>query len=453
MSHTTRAAKSSGMFTILSETQTRPRREQDRRLDDMTDEPTTSRSSADDARKDTDKLFERLAYLDLSAADQERLRELAPKFKTFSAELVEAFYRHLFSFPESARFLSDPKLVERLKQLQLEHFVSLLQADWGPEYFERRRRVGQTHASVGIDPELFLGAYSQYVQQSFHRYLTADGATVPPQLEGLLSLLKVVFLDLGLTLDAYFTRATQTMQQALDMYWKANTELRQFAHLASHDLKTPLATVANFCDEALDEFGERMPAEAKQLIESARARTFRMSTMIDELLSTVTSFDLSKQLQEVSSQTALNEAVDRLRPAILAKQLVLETPKSLPIVWGDAVRLRESFYNLLSNAVKYIERSPGHIKISVRPHAEGFEFVFRDDGPGIPQEELDLIFAPFRRSAKHRAQPGSGLGLYFTKTMIEHQEGRVWAESEPGVGSSFHVVLRSPPSDDAEPVV
>ncbi|MCE9607007.1 MAG: hypothetical protein K8U03_19145 [Planctomycetia bacterium] len=397
---------------------------------------------------DAERLSERLAYLGLSSVDQARLRELAPKFEEFSTALVEAFYRHLFSFPESARFLGDSQLVDRLKQAQIVHFVSLLQADWGPEYVERRRRVGQAHAGVGIDPELFLGAYNQYVQQSFVRYLTADGATMPPQVDGLLSLLKVVFLDLGLTLDSYFTRATQTMQHALDMYWKANIELRQFAHLASHDLKTPLATVANFCDEALDEFGEQMPSEAKQLIESARTRTFRMSTMIDELLSAVTSFDLSAQLQEVSSQIALNEAVERLRPAIQAKQIVLETPKSLPIVWGDAVRLRESFYNLLSNAVKYLERAPGHIKVSVAPHSGSFEFIFADDGPGIPREDLELIFAPFRRSTKHRNQPGSGLGLYFTKTMIEHQEGRVWAESIPGQGSSFHIVLRAQPASE-----
>jgi len=415
----------------------------------MPDTPSATPSGSRIERSEAaEKLTERLAYLGLSAADQSRLRELAPKFEEFSTDLVEAFYRHLFSFSESARFLSDPHLVERLKQSQLEHFVSLLQADWTPEYVDRRRRIGQTHAGVGIDPELFLGAYSQYLQQSFHRCLTAEGGTIPPQVEGLLSLLKVVFLDLGLTLDAYFTRATQTMQQALDMYWKANIELRQFAHLASHDLKTPLATVANFCDEALDEFGERMPAEAKQLIESARTRTFRMSTMIDELLSAVTSFDLSKQLQEVSSQTALAEAIERLRPAIQAKQVELETPKSMPIVWGDAVRLRESFYNLLSNGVKYIERIPGHIKVSVRSHSDGFEFVFKDDGPGIPREDLEMIFAPFRRSTKHRNQPGSGLGLYFTKTMIEHQEGRVWAESVPGQGSSFHIVLRSPPAGE-----
>jgi signal transduction histidine kinase len=394
---------------------------------------------------DAQTLAERLSYLGLDVSDRDRLRSLVPAFEAFSSDLVEAFYRHLFAFDESARFLREPALVARLKRLQQDHFLSLLEAEWGPAYVERRHRVGRVHAQVGIEPELFLGAYSQYVQQSFRRYLGDGDKPLPPEIEALLSLLKVVFLDLGLTLEAYFSRATQTMQQALDMYWKANIELRQFAHLTSHDLKTPLATVANFCDEALDEFGEQMPAEARRLIESARQRTFRMSTMIDELLSTATSFEASEQMGEVSSQAALAEAVDRLRPAIERKQVVLDIPLTMPTVMGDAVRLRESFYNVLSNAVKYVERVSGKITIRVEPRADEIEFTCADNGPGIPSDEVERIFTPFHRSALQGDQPGSGLGLYFTKSMIEHQGGRVWAESGPGRGSTFHIVLRRSP--------
>jgi signal transduction histidine kinase len=411
----------------------------------MPDDRTHSEPAPDSGRPDKTSSPEQLAYLGLDAADQRRLQSLIPAFEVFAEDLVEAFYKHLFAFDESARFLRDPALVARLKRLQQDHFLSLLKAQWGPEYVARRHRVGQAHAQVGIDPELFLGAYNQYVQQSFRRYLADDGGPLPPQIESLLSLLKVVFLDLGLTLEAYFSRATQTMQQALDMYWKANIELRQFAHLTSHDLKTPLATVANFCDEALDEFGDRMPAEAKKLIESARQRTFRMSGMIDELLATATSFEPADGLLAVSSQVALAEAVERLRPSIEQKQLTLEVPTAAPPVLGDAVRLRESFYNVLSNAVKFVEPATGRITVRCAPCDDGYEFTFEDNGRGIPPEDLQSIFAPFRRASAGADRPGSGLGLYFTKTMIEHQGGRVWAESQPGRGSRFHIVLRRPP--------
>ena len=103
------------------------------------------------------------------------------------------------------------------------------------------------------------------------------------------SLLKVIFLDIGLTLDAYSEQATHGLRQALELLLKANAELRQFAHLTSHDLKTPLATVANLCDETIDEFGAEMPQEARKLIEAVRNRVFRMSATIDDLLSSTIS--------------------------------------------------------------------------------------------------------------------------------------------------------------------
>lgn len=393
-------------------------------------------------------LADRLSFLELDERDRARLRELAPRLEEYSLTFVEAFYRHLFSFEMSARFLREPKVVERLKQAQQQHFLSLLQCEWDTDYVDQRKHVGQMHANVGIDPELFLGAYNQYIQHSFRHYLSGDGnKRLSPEIETLMSLLKVVFLDVGLTLEAYFLRATQNIQMALDMYWKANIELRQFAHLTSHDLKTPLATVANFCDEALDEFGDQMPSGAKELIASARDRTFRMSTMIDELLHATTSFDLARRLQEVSSQAAFAEALDRLRPAIQAKHITFSAPETMPMVWGDAIRLRESFYNVLANALKYVEAKTGRITTTVQNRGDEVEFVVADNGPGIPREELEQIFAPFHRSTAHRDRPGSGLGLYFTKTMLEYQGGKVWAESTPGEGSSFHIVLRKPPSD------
>lgn len=401
-----------------------------------------------DGVNDAPKLLaDRLSFLELDERDQARLRALTPCLEDYSVTFVEAFYRHLFAFENSARFLREPQVVERLKRAQQQHFLSLLQCEWDTAYVDQRKRVGQMHANVGIDPELFLGAYNQYLQHSFRHYLSGDGKPISPEIETLMSLLKVVFLDLGLTLEAYFLRATQNIQVALDMYWKANIELRQFAHLTSHDLKTPLATVANFCDEALDEFGDQMPSGAKELIASARDRTFRMSTMIDELLHATTSFDLARQLQEVSSQTAFGEALDRLRPAMQAKQITFNSPETMPIVWGDAIRLRESFYNVLANALKYVEAKTGRITTTIQSRDDEVEFIIADNGPGIPREELEQIFAPFHRSTAHRDRPGSGLGLYFTKTMLEYQGGKVWAESAPGDGSSFHIVLRKPPSD------
>lgn len=387
-------------------------------------------------------LDRRLAFLQLGTDDAERLRSLREICEPYMAEFIESFYRHLFSFEETARFLRDPELVERLKKAQEAHFESMLDADWNGEYVRHRHRVGDVHALVGIEPQVFLGAYNQYLQFCFRALSEQTAGSPIEHFASIGPLIKAVILDIGLTLDAYFNQATRALRSALDMLLQANTELRQFAQFTSHDLKTPLATVINLCDEALDEFSAAMPAEARQLIEAARNHTLRMSKTIDELLSAATSLHADVENREASSEQALAEAIERVRPLLEAKQIELRLPDNLPWVTGERVRLREAFYNLLSNAAKFTDKRPGRITIEAESRGDECLFVIADNGPGIPSDELDRIFVPFRRLPTHRDIPGSGLGLYFTKNLVEQQGGRIWAESEPGRGSRFVVVLK-----------
>jgi signal transduction histidine kinase len=228
----------------------------------------------------------------------------------------------------------------------------------------------------------------------------------------------------------------------LDLVYQANTELRQFAQLTSHDLKTPLATMANLCDEALDEFRDTMPAEAAELIEAARQRAFRMSATIDELLHSSMSLHSDAPQDVVDSAAVIAEAIEQVRPILAQKKIELVAPGPLPRVLGDRARIREVFYNLLSNAAKFSDKRRGRIEIACTKRDGDCIFSVADNGPGIPAEELARVFVPFRRLPHHRDVPGSGLGLYFAKTIVEQQGGRIWVESEPGTGSTFYVLLK-----------
>lgn len=387
------------------------------------------------------ELDKRLKFLGITPADAELTRSLRPAFEAYRDEFVETFYAHLFAFEATAKFLQDPKLVSRLKVRQAEHLASMLEANWQDEYVRQRTAVGESHAELGIAPELFLGAYNQYLQHCVRHFAAQQSAETREFLEKLLSLIKVVFLDVGLTLDAYFDQSMQTLRNALDMLWKANAELRQFAQLTSHDLKTPLATVANLCEETLDEFRNEMPASACQLIEAARKRIYRMSTMVDELLAITISPESTETNEEFPAALAWEDALERVRPELERKAVQVTSRAPLPIVWGNRVRLCEAFYNVLSNAAKFADKQPAVVEIGTSTEDEHVLFTVSDNGPGIPREELERIFSPFRRLPKHRDLPGSGLGLYFTKNLIERQGGRVWAESEPGHGSKFFIRL------------
>ena len=150
---------------------------------------------------------------------------------------------------------------------------------------------------------------------------------------------------------------------------------------------------------------------------------------------------------EISSHEWLTEALDRLRPAMQEKEVELSVSENLPEVLGNKVRLREAFYNLLSNAVKFIDKRPGRISVAAEVQGNECVFCISDNGSGIPAEELERIFVPFCRLSMHHDVPGSGLGLYFTKNMIEHQAGRIWVDkSQPGKGSRFYVLLKRSPT-------
>lgn len=385
-------------------------------------------------------------FLQLSDKDAERIRSLRPLFAEGMSEFIEAFYKHLFAFPETSRFLQDPEIVEPLKRTQQRHFESMLDAQWDESFGSGRRKVGRTHAEVGIEPRFFLGGYTQYLQYFFRSFAKERGIA-EEDVDHLLSLVKVIILDLGLSLDAYFDQLTHQMREALDLFWRTNNELRRFAQLTSHDLKTPLATVANLCDEAMDEFKESMPEEARALIKSATSRIYRMSTMIDELLSVATSTFDGIEPQRVDTESVMQEAIDRVRPQMGKKGISLHIERPLPDVWGDKVRLREVFSNLLSNAVKFIDTEPGRIDIFGEVRDTRTVIGIRDNGPGIPKEELDRVFVPFRRLPAHRSLPGSGLGLYFTKNIVEEHHGRIWAESTPNEDTTFYVELPSVPAN------
>jgi signal transduction histidine kinase len=386
-------------------------------------------------------LAKRCAFLQITDEDCRRVRLLAPLFEVYADEFIGRFYDHLLSFPATARFLTDSELVSRLRRLQGQYFNSLLRAELGPAYVEERQRIGQVHAMVGLEPQWFLGAFAQYLQHCFPHFARHAASSVETYAAAMQSLLKLILLDIGLALDAYWGQFTGHLQKALELYAQSNAELREFAHLTSHDLRTPLATVSALCEEFLDEFGGQVPAEGRRLIEAARTRVLKTKVMIDDLLSASEAAAQADQRSSVPTRSVLDEVVARVRAEIGARPILLELPDTLPDVFAHPGRLHEVFYQLLSNAVKFMDKEPGLIQITAEPGTEAHGFCVADNGPGIAEEDRTKIFAPFHRLRQHRHIPGSGLGLYFVRMIVEEQGGRIWVESRLGEGSRFCFVL------------
>jgi len=111
------------------------------------------------------------------------------------------------------------------------------------------------------------------------------------------------------------------------------------------------------------------------------------------------------------------------------------------VVNGDDIQLMQLFQNLIGNAIKFSQDRTPHIQVAAERRGDDWCFYVRDNGIGIESEYFERIFSIFQRLHDRKQYPGTGIGLAICKKVVEHHGGRIWAESEPGTGSTFYFTL------------
>lgn len=219
------------------------------------------------------------------------------------------------------------------------------------------------------------------------------------------------------------------------------------AHI-SHELRTPLASIREGTHLLLDEIpGPLAPAQRQTLqiiADSSRRLIHLISTLLD--LSKMEAGMMTYQIAPTDLYRVAESSIAKIR--LLAEsrhiQIVVDSPNGGLWMPLDGTRLEQVLDNLLSNALKF---SPAGGAVSIRmvrmPQEKIMKIVVSDSGPGIPPEDLPHIFERFYQGRRQRktAVAGSGLGLALAKKIVEAHGGRIWAESEPGKGATFHVEL------------
>ena len=221
----------------------------------------------------------------------------------------------------------------------------------------------------------------------------------------------------------------------------ANADLRQFAFAASHDLQEPLRMVTSYAQLLAKEYRGKLGKDADTYIGYAVEGAQRMETLLRDLRGyfAVNEEKLGAPVR-VDSNAALKNALELL--AVPVKEAgATVTHESLPAVTAEELPLVLLFQNLIGNALKYRNTSePPKIHISARLRDREWDFSVSDNGIGIEKENLGQIFAPFKR-LHGREIPGSGIGLAICQKIVERYDGRIWAESEVGKGSTFHFAI------------
>lgn len=236
-----------------------------------------------------------------------------------------------------------------------------------------------------------------------------------------------------------------TIKQAL---LRSNADLQRFASVVSHDLQEPLRTVGSYTQLLIKLYSDRLGPEAHQFAEFVRGGILRMQELIRDLLeySQVTEAEVNER-KLVSSLEALNEALANLHASIEESGARI-SHGDLPTISYNPRQLIQMFQNLVGNAIKYRRANePPRIDISAKRQGHEWVFAVRDNGVGFASEHAKHIFGVFKR-LHGREYAGTGIGLAICQRIVEHYGGRIWAESEPGVGSLFSFTI--PISEEPE---
>jgi len=230
----------------------------------------------------------------------------------------------------------------------------------------------------------------------------------------------------------------QSLNGALQL---SNGRLAEFAYAAGHDLQEPLRTVTSYTQLLGRRYKGQLDQTADEYIQFASDGALRMKALIEDLLqyAQVTNGTTDSN-PRTDSNAAVESAQRNLGAAISETGAKIEW-NSLPLVAVDSTHLVQLFQNLIGNAIKYRKQEEApRVQIAAERHGQDWRFSVSDNGIGFAQKHAEQVFGVFKRLHRDNV-PGTGIGLALCKRIVEHYGRRIWAESEPGIGSTFYFLL------------
>jgi light-regulated signal transduction histidine kinase (bacteriophytochrome) len=221
----------------------------------------------------------------------------------------------------------------------------------------------------------------------------------------------------------------------------ANRELESFSYSVSHDLRAPLRAISGFSNLLWEDHREHLDPEAQRKLGIIRGQAERMGMLIDDLLAFSRLGRKSIEPTQLNMVDLVNTTFQRLHDESKNGALALHVGR-LPPAIADRSLLEQVWINLLSNAIKFSSRKENPV-VEVGAIVEEDENVYfvRDNGAGFDPEHRDKLFGVFQRLHHESEFPGTGVGLALVHRIVTRHGGRVWADSQPGEGATFHFSL------------
>lgn len=238
-------------------------------------------------------------------------------------------------------------------------------------------------------------------------------------------------------------RLEERVEQRTAQLEELNKELEAFSYSAAHDLKAPLRRINIFSDMLEKEAGTVLKHDTHDYLVNIHKSVQNMTRLVDGLLSLSTTGRRPLELEKTDLSEVLEEALAEVKAENPGREIEWRTQK-LPALKCDRSMMRQVLVNLLGNAAKYSRgRQPAVIEVFYTAGPREHVVAVRDNGIGFSMEYADKVFGVFQRLHKSDDYEGTGIGLSTVKRIISRHGGRVWAESEPGKGSTFFFALPS----------
>ena len=226
----------------------------------------------------------------------------------------------------------------------------------------------------------------------------------------------------------------------------ANDDLRNFAYIASHDLKAPLRAISRLANWLAEDYADVIDTRGKELTELLIGRVKRMDNLIDGILEYSRIGRVITQYRPVNLNELVMEIIDTLSPP---EHIMVMIENNLPVIVGDRIRLAQLFQNLIENAIKFLETSKGDVRIGCMEDESQWKFWVTDTGPGIEERYHERIFQIFQTLHPFDEKGNTGVGLAIVKKIVEFYHGKIWVESTLGEGCTFFFLL--PKTDSPDP--
>nr|WP_321248237.1 ATP-binding protein [uncultured Psychroserpens sp.] len=295
------------------------------------------------------------------------------------------------------------------------------------KYFEYSNDF-DTLSPIGIDKG-HIAVFNLKEQGYLFLFSKKDNITIED-----LSQLQPVIDKFTMSLKA--CKAFKQQQSLLNNLEVRNQELSDYAHMVSHDLKSPLRSIDTLTTWLRDDYSDKFDNNGKEQIKLIRNSVEKMDTLINGILE----YSTINKNQIETYDVNLNTVIDAILNSIQVPEHITIIKNELPVIHGDKYRLQQLFQNLIVNAIAYNDKTQGEIEIGMKDAGVFWEFFVKDNGKGIEAVYFDKIFKTFESLESN--VNSTGIGLSIVKKIVDLYKGNIWLTSEIGQGTTFYFTLK-----------